>query len=97
MSVAWKELETNLVASRELTKLAKEKEEAVMREWSDFHDYAGARQYSEKWYSLVFAVNELRGPLKHGKAAKPSKRLVDSARPRRRRRLRSRRSSREPG
>ena len=46
MSVAWKGLEANLVASRELTRLAKEKEEAIMREWSNFHDYAGARQYS---------------------------------------------------
>ena len=48
MSVAWKELESNLVASRELTKLAREKEAAVMKEWDNFHDYAEAREYSEK-------------------------------------------------
>ena len=53
MSVAWKELEANLVASRELTKLAREMEEAIMKEWDNFHDYAGARAHPEKWYNLV--------------------------------------------
>ena len=40
MSVAWKELEANLIASRELTKLARQKEEAVRKEWDNLHDYA---------------------------------------------------------
>ena len=53
MSVAWKELEANLVAFRELTRLAREKEAAVMKEWDNFHDYAEAREYSEKGYNLV--------------------------------------------
>ena len=53
MSDAWNALKANLVASRELTKLAREKEEAVMKEWDNFHDYAGAREYSDTWYNLV--------------------------------------------
>ena len=53
MSEAWKELEANLLASRGLTKLAREKEAAVMKEWDNFHDYAGATEYSGKWYNLV--------------------------------------------
>ena len=53
MSEAWKELEANLVASRELTNFAREKEATVMKEWGNFHDYAGARKYSGKWYNLV--------------------------------------------
>ena len=53
MSDAWNALKANLVASRELTKLAREKEEAVMKEWDNFHDYAGAREYSDTWYNLL--------------------------------------------
>ena len=53
MSEAWKQHEANLLASRELTKLAREKEAAVMKEWDNFHNYVGAREYSGKWYNLV--------------------------------------------
>ena len=53
ISEAWKELEANLVASREITKLARENEATVMKEWDNFHDYAGAREYSGTWYNLV--------------------------------------------
>ena len=74
MSDAWNALEANLLASRELTKLAREKEEAVMKEWDNFHDYARAREFSNTWYNLVqdrqeesrrrssFVGRELRGP-----------------------------------
>ena len=109
MSVAWKELENNLIASQELTRLAREKEEVVMKEWDNFHDYTEAREYSEKWYTWsrvtrrksrrrpIFAVNEPRGPARLVKIAKLSRKLVASARPRKKRRPRSRLNYRGPG
>ena len=62
-SVAWKELEANLVASRELTKLAREKEVAVMKERS-----RATRRNS--WRRLIFADKEPRGPAKLVKVAR---------------------------
>ena len=33
-----------------------------MKEWDNFHDYAGARAHSEKWYNLVKGHNEELAP-----------------------------------
>ena len=46
LAVAWRHLEANLIASTKLARTAKQTEEAVMLEWSQFHDFEGADQYS---------------------------------------------------
>ena len=88
MSVAWKELEANLVASRELTKLVREKETAVMKEWDNLHDHAEAREYSEKWYNLVqghkeelaAAANFRRQRAERAREARESREALEKAR-----------------
>ena len=58
LAVAWRQLEINLVASTRLTKTAKKTEEAVMKEWSEFHDREGAALYSTTWTDRVRARRE---------------------------------------
>ena len=53
LAVAWRRLEANLKVSSKLTKTAKQKEDAVMLEWSQFHDFEGADQYSARWAERV--------------------------------------------
>ena len=49
LAVAWRCLDAKLIASSKLTRTAKQTEEAVMLEWSQFRDFEGADQYSTGW------------------------------------------------
>ena len=49
LAVAWRQLEANLKAAKELAKESKAKKAAVMTEWAQFHDQEGATRYCAGW------------------------------------------------